>query len=229
MFKKNLLVLLALSFVLVACAPAATPTPDSMMEKPSDVMIEKPTDAMMEKPTDAMMEKPTEVMLEKGTATPEAMSDKMMDAPAWFGASLTDARNGDTFTINDFKGKVVLVETLAMWCPTCKKQQLQVVELHKLLGERDDFVSVGLDIDLNENLTDLKSYVENNGFDWKYSVALPEMAREIGLLYGDQFLNPPSTPMLIIDRKGEAHPLPFGIKSADDLMKALEPFLKEGM
>ncbi|MCK7526838.1 MAG: hypothetical protein MZV64_59190 [Ignavibacteriales bacterium] len=35
-----------------------------------------------------------------------------------------------------------------------------------------------------------------------------DVSREIASLYGDQFLNPPSTPMLIIDRKGVAHPLP---------------------
>jgi hypothetical protein len=55
------------------------------------------------------------------------------------------------------------------------------------------------------------------------------VAREIAALYGDQFLNPPSTPMLIIDRRGQVHPLPFGIKSAADLRQALEPFLNEVM
>jgi hypothetical protein len=35
--------------------------------------------------------------------------------------------------------------------------------------------------------------------------------------------------MLIIDRHGEAHLLPFGIKDAAELMKALEPFLSEEM
>jgi len=35
--------------------------------------------------------------------------------------------------------------------------------------------------------------------------------------------------MLLIDRKGVAHPLPFGIKSADDLSKVVDMYLKEGM
>ena len=35
--------------------------------------------------------------------------------------------------------------------------------------------------------------------------------------------------MLVIDRKGEAHPLPFGIKSADELLKFIQPFLDEAM
>ena len=79
---------------------------------------------------------------------------------------------------------------------------------------RDDFVSLGLDIDSNEDAAKLQGFVEKNGFDWMYAVAPTEVAREYSSFYGAQFLNPPSTPMLIIDRHGEAHPLPFGIKSA---------------
>jgi len=60
-------------------------------------------------------------------------------------------------------------------------------------------------------------------------VAPVEVAREIGLLYGDQFLNPPSTPMLIIDTHGEVHLLLFGHKTAAELKSALTPFLSESM
>ena len=129
----------------------------------------------------------------------------------------------------DFKGKVVLVETLAMWCSNCLKQQQQVSSLHDLVGDRDDFVSLGLDIDPNENAEALKSYISNNGFSWVYAVAPTEVSREIAQLYGDQFLNPPSTPMFIIDRDGEVHPLPFGIKQAEDLLEALQPFFDAEM
>ena len=87
---------------------------------------------------------------------------------------------------NGYRGKVVLVETMAMWCSNCMKQQNQVLELHKQLRERDDFVSIGLDIGIHENLSDLGSYVTENGFTWKYSVASKEVAREISNLYGNQ-------------------------------------------
>ena len=219
------IVLLA-AFLVSACSAAATPTADKMMEK------ETPTvEAMMDKATptaDTMMNKETptaDAMMSKETPA----ADAMMETPAWYSLPLTEASTGQAFTINDFKGKVVLVETLAMWCPNCKKQQAQVKALHDLLGERDDFVSLGLDIDLNENAADLKGYVEGNGFDWMYAVATAEVAQELSKHYGDQFLNPPSTPMLVIDRKGEAHPLPFGIKSADELLKFIQPFLDEAM
>jgi hypothetical protein len=168
------------------------------------------------------------------TATPEAMMgdatpDAMMESPAFFDAALTDAVSLQPFTIQDFQGKVVLVETMAMWCSNCLQQQKQVKALHTLLGERSDFLSLGLDIDPNEEAGPLKSYVEKNGFDWTYAIAPASVSREIGQLYGSEFLNPTSTPMFIIDSHGQVHTLPFGIKSADTLKAALDPFLNAGM
>jgi thiol-disulfide isomerase/thioredoxin len=218
--------IMMLAFLITACGGTSVPTEQAMMKK--DVPTEE---AMMDKSTptaDAMMDKETptaDAMMSKETPA----ADAMMEAPAWYSASLTDVSTGQAFTINDFKGKVILVETLAMWCPNCKKQQAQVKALHEMLGERDDFVGLGLDIDLNESAADLKGYAESNGFDWMYAVATTDVAQDFSKHYGDQFLNPPSTPMLVIDRHGEAHPLPFGIKSAEELLQFIQPFLDEAM
>ncbi|HMB25203.1 MAG TPA: TlpA disulfide reductase family protein, partial [Anaerolineales bacterium] len=169
------------------------------------------------------------------TEEPMMTEDAMMDAPdllskSWFGTSLKDVRSGESFTIDDFKGKVVLVETMAVWCTTCYQQQNEIKALHESLGMRDDFVSISLDIDPNEDDSTLTAYTQkNSGFDWKYAVAGADVAREIGKTYGDQFLNPPSAPIFVIDRKGVAHPLPFGVKSAEDLMKAIQPYLDAKM
>lgn len=151
------------------------------------------------------------------------------DAPAWFSASFADARTGESFSIQGLSGKVVLVETMAMWCSNCLRQQGQVKALHEMLGERDDFISIGLDVDPFEDVASLKGYVESNGFNWLYAVAPEAVSSEISSLYGDQFLNPSSTPMLVIDRHGVAHPLPFGVKSAEELLEFIQPFLDEGM
>jgi thiol-disulfide isomerase/thioredoxin len=155
----------------------------------------------------------------------DAMSGDMMALPAWFSAELTDVATGETFAISDFEDKVVVVETMAIWCPSCLRQQQEVLALHEALGMRDDLVTVALDIDPNEDADSLKAYAARNGFDWHYAVAPRDVAREIGQLYGDQFLNPPSTPILIVDRHGEVHPLPFGVKNAEELEEALAPFL----
>ena len=147
--------------------------------------------------------------------------------PAWYSAPLTDVNTGEVFSVEENLGKVILVETLATWCSNCYKQQTEVARFHDLLGERNDFISLGIDIDPNEDIPLLIDYVRNNGFDWLYAVASVEMIDEISLLYGPQFLNPPSTPMLIIDKNGAAHPLNFGIKSAEELMDHVLQYLEE--
>jgi thiol-disulfide isomerase/thioredoxin len=198
-------VLIAVMFVLTACAqkaPSATPLPIKDTEIPSEL-------AVTEQPGPEI----------------ETQSPAVSPSAAWLSIPLTNVRNDDTFTVADFSGKVVLVETFAMWCSNCKKQQGEVREFHTLIENHPDLVFVALDIDPNEVAADLKGYIEVNDFPWIYAVAPADLSRELAGLYGDQFLNPPSTPMLIIDRLGEVHPLPFGIKSADDLQSAVEPYL----
>ncbi len=172
----------------------------------------------------------TEATMTESSAAPMTESSAVpKTSPNWLSASLDNVNSGESFTLQDLSGKVVLVETMAVWCSNCLQQQRQVKALHGLLGEREDFISLGLDIDPNENAADLKDFIDRNGFDWHYAVAPTEVARELGNLYGAQFLNPPSTPMLIVDRHGEVHLLPFGIKDAQTLKEALDPFLADNM
>lgn len=253
----GLIVILSLAFVLAACGAASNESsaePEAILEEggsmdedqmeqnmeddssmemdDSQVMVEDEMKDGMTTPTEVMAEKEDSMdavqpETEEGTDTVEG--SMLVDKPAFFSAQLINAASREPFALSDFDNKIVLVETLAMWCSNCLRQQKEVKALHELIGENDDFVSVGLDIDPNENLDDLSGYVLNNGFDWLYAVAPVEVAREIGQLYGSQFLNPPSTPMFIIDRNGEVYPLPFGIKSADQLYQDILPFLNGEM
>ena len=165
------------------------------------------------------MDKPEDSRMPDETAEPT--EEPGMESPAWFSISLKDVRTGEAFAMNDFKGQVILVETMAVWCPTCYKQQEQIKALHELLGMRDDFVSASLAIDPNEDETVLAGYLQQNSeFDF---------SREIGNSYGNQFLNPPAAPVLVIDRHGVVHPLPFGLKSAEELQELIQPYLDESI
>jgi thiol-disulfide isomerase/thioredoxin len=145
--------------------------------------------------------------------------------PEWFDMELTDVQTGETFTMNDYAGKVVLLETMAMWCPTCDLQAGQVQKLHKVLGNPEDLISVSLDVDINEDAASLKSYAAGYGLDWHFAVAPLLVARALGNLYNAEYLNPPLSPMLIIDRQGNVHQLDYGLKDAETLQKAVEPYL----
>jgi peroxiredoxin len=160
------------------------------------------------------------------TSPPEPVSSQGAgEVPQWFGFEMTDVRTGETFTINDFAGKVVLVETMAMWCPNCAVQANEVRKLHNLLEHPDDLVSISLDVDVNEDAASLKEYVEEYGFEWRFAIAPLEVARALGNLYTAQYLNPPLSPMLIIDRDGQVHHLEYGQKSAEKLLETVKPYL----
>jgi hypothetical protein len=241
-------ILLVAVLALAACSSSQTANDvmsdeDNLMNNSSDNMMEDKDDNMgeMENKDDmedsshdnmnsSMEDKDNEDKDNSSEAMPDDSAgegDVMVKTPAWFDHEFVDARTGQAFTINSFRGQVVLVETMAMWCSNCLKQQGQVKELHNLLGERDDFVGIGIDVDLNEELGRLGTYVADNGFDWLYGVSDQEVLTGISETLGGQFLSPPSTPIVIIDREGNLHPMPFGIKSASDLLAFVEPFLNQ--
>lgn len=162
-----------------------------------------------------------------GTQEPVVASPTAVTTPEWFSMELTDAQTGETFTINDYSGKVVLLETMAMWCPNCLLQAGQVQRLHEALGNPEDLISISLDVDVNEDEASLKAYATEYGLDWHVAVAPLLVARALGNLYTAQYLNPPLSPMMIIDRKGNVHHLEYGLKDVETLQKALEPYLAE--
>lgn len=242
--KRRLLTAAVLSIavvlVLAACSPAAAPTKEDAMVKPTEAMA-KPTEDTMMKPTaDAMMKPTADAMMEP---THDAMMDPTADAmakptedamlkpteeammsksPEWLTTPLTDVNTGQSFKLSDFKGKVVLVEGMAAWCVNCLQQQRELVKLHQQVG--DQALSVAIDVDLNEDAALLKKHAEANGFNWRYAVATPGLAQALATEFGSSFLNPPSVPMFLLDKAGGVHLLDSGQKSVDYLTQQIQMY-----
>ena len=160
-------------------------------------------------------------------STDAGMDAEVIEFLGWVDVPLTDVQTGETFTMTDFSGKVVLIETMAVWCPNCIVQANEVRKLHELLKNPEDLVSVSLDVDVNEDAASLKDYTEEFGFDWRFAISPRKINRALGNLYSAQYLNPPLSPMLLIDRDGNVYELPYGRKNADYLLEILQPFLDE--
>lgn len=150
------------------------------------------------------------------TASPPAGSPAPT-APAWVSAALTDVSTGETVRLADMRGRVVIVETMAIWCSNCRVQQGAVkAALAQLPPDRVSYVVI--DVDPNEDAASLARYRQQNGFDGHYVIAGREVARALAADLGDQFLNPPSTPIVIIGADGTIRPTDFGQKSVDQLV-----------
>lgn len=137
----------------------------------------------------------------------------------WMDAELKDVRTQEAFKISDFKGKPVLLESFAVWCPICTKQQEEIKKLHEEIG--DSVVSVSLDTDPDEDEAFVKEHIEKNGFDWRYAVSPVEITRSLIDDFGVGIVNAPSAPVILICEDGSARQLDRGVKDVDELKEEI--------
>ena len=98
-----------------------------------------------------------------------------------------DVSTGETFRIADHAGKVIIIETMAIWCPNCRRQQGDVKTALEALPA-DTVVYIVLDVDPGEDGASLAAYREENGFAGQYAVAGTAVARALAAEFGDQIL-----------------------------------------
>ena len=158
------------------------------------------------------------------TATTEAMADdEMADDMAdevtlaeWQSITLTDV-DGVSFTLADFRGTPVFVETFATWCPKCKDQLEATNAAAEQVGDQAVFIAVSVETGLSNG--DVADYAAANGFDAvRFAVLTPEALAAFVDGLGQSAANPPSTPKVVIDAMGAAGELSTGFESAEDIV-----------
>ena len=150
----------------------------------------------------------------------EQIGKKEPAAVDWKNVELTDVATGDNFKISDFKGKPVLLESFAVWCPTCRKQQEKIKELHEEVG--DSVVSISLDTDPNEDASQVVDHAKKYGFDWIFVISPVELTQALIDEFSIRVVNAPSAPVILICEDGSARLLKRGVKSADELKFEIE-------
>ena len=90
---------------------------------------------------------------------PVAAEESALGAePDLFADTLWDVVTGEEFPLADFSGRLIVLETMDVWCPLCTSQQEQLKPAREKVG--DDVVFVSVDTDPNENGDILSRYVE---------------------------------------------------------------------
>ncbi|MFC4406163.1 TlpA family protein disulfide reductase [Haloarchaeobius iranensis] len=138
---------------------------------------------------------------------------------AWRSTELTDVLTDETFTIDAFE-KPVLVETFAVWCSNCKRQQDELIAFHEAVG--DDVVSVALDTDPNEDAEAVRRHAREHGYDWRYAVSPSDVTDSLVSQFGVSMTNPPQVPMLLRCADGCTRRLKDGHKSASFLREQVD-------
>ncbi len=150
-------------------------------------------------------------------SAPSASAPGTVMDQAWATAELVDVTTGETFRIADHAGKVIIIETMAIWCANCRRQQGDVKTALEALPP-DAVTYIVLDVDPSEDGASLAAYREQNGFVGRYAVAGTAVARALAAEFGDQILNPPSTPIVVVGTDGQVTLTEFGHKSPVELV-----------
>ena len=138
----------------------------------------------------------------------------------WATALLTNVRTGDTFRIADLvaAGKVVFIETMAIWCTNCRAQQYEAVAAFERL-DPTRVAWVGIDVETSESAAALAAYSESNGFPFTYAIADANLGRALADDFGDIVLSPPSVNVIVVGTDGRVTQTRRGHKSADQLIR----------
>jgi peroxiredoxin len=114
---------------------------------------------------------------------------KRQPAPVW---ELKDMA-GRTVKLSDFKGKVILLDFWATWCPPCREEIPGLIELQKKFGDRG-LVVIGVSLD-DGGVDVVKPFINKLGINYPVLMGTEEVARK----YGDIQAIPTT---FIIDRAG---------------------------
>ena len=135
---------------------------------------------------------------------------------------------GKKHNLQDYKGKVIMINFWVSWCSDCKKEIPKVVELYKEYGEnKKDLIILGVVTPISEKYPDNKDRINKKALlkhitDNKY--IFPSLFDETGKTYAEYEIEEyPST--FIIDRNGHLKVYIKGAISKEELKQNIESVL----
>ena len=167
----------------------------------------------------------TGIILVSGCAQPApapapAPTVPPISAGAWMDIELTDVDTGEKFKVSDFKGKPVLLESFAVWCPTCLRQQKEMQKLQEREG--DAIIHISLDTDPNEDEAKIKDHLERNDLKWYFAISPKELTEALIDEFGLNVVSAPRAPVILICKDQSTRFLKDGVKSASELLSEVE-------
>lgn len=126
---------------------------------------------------------------------------------------------GDSASLEDYRGRVVVLNLWGTWCPPCREEIPDLVKLQERIEPRGGTV-VGLAVD-SGSPAEIRDFAERFGMNYPVWHARTQTVVEHYRAMGF-----PTT--LLIDRQGIIRERYIGPQTAEDLLADLEPYLAGG-
>ena len=122
--------------------------------------------------------------------------------------------DGKETSLSDFQGKVVVLDMMATWCPSCREEMSDLVEVHERYGESIEMITV--DIDLTETPAQLRDFQREYGAEWRFTMDNGDR----DFLQEFNVKNIPK--IVVIDVRGDVVFAESVVISANDLSKIID-------
>ena len=129
--------------------------------------------------------------------------------------NLTDVYDRD-FSLYDFRGKVVLLNLMTIYCGTCIDQALELVAVFNNYSP-DDLQMISIDVSLDVDPQDLIIFKESFADDWIFAVDTDNVSGKYSIR------GVPTE--IVIDRSGKIAYVHVGIVSAEELEDIIDPLI----
>jgi cytochrome c biogenesis protein CcmG/thiol:disulfide interchange protein DsbE len=128
--------------------------------------------------------------------------------------------DGKIIKLSAFKGKIVIIDFWATWCPPCRRGIPDFIELQKEFGK--DLVIIGISTD--EQKSDVISFMKTIAINYPIVYG----TREVGRLYGIEYGVDPIPHSFIIDKKGKVVGEHVGLVPKSEYTDQLKKLLRKG-
>lgn len=126
--------------------------------------------------------------------------------------------DGKVHHLSDYRGKVVVLNFWATWCPPCRKELPDFVEIQKAMADQGvQFIGIALD---DEGIDKVKPWVASHAIP--YPILLPDA--KVAASYGEMSSIPVT---YFIDRKGMIRQTFIGMRQRPVIEKAIAPLAAE--
>jgi peroxiredoxin len=156
------------------------------------------------------------VIMAPARVEPTSLAMQADDTPAQ-DFTLLDL-NGQEVKLSDFRGKVVVLNFWATWCPPCRKEIPDFNELQAQYGDKGlQFIGVALD---EEGLPKVKKWTSTNPVNYPVVIADAQIKKT----YGEMNAIPVT---MLIDRQGIIRTKYIGMRQKAIVESMIAPLLAE--
>lgn len=126
--------------------------------------------------------------------------------------------DGKTVKLSDYKGKIVIIDFWATWCPPCRRGIPDLISIQKEF--KKDVVVIGVSLDAEKTIKDVPGFIKDYGIN--YPIVYGD--DKITIDYGGIRSIPTS---FVIDKKGNVVDSHIGLVDKNVFVSKIKELLKK--